>query len=74
MKYDFEQVKKELLEVKNGDEWNLYRVKYPDVLLTEIDLEMKKHINWLIRQGATKEQLENPHIHYEVARKKKKPE
>lgn len=71
MTYDFEEVKGELLRVSTGAEWNVFKNKYPDVKMNEIDEEMRRHINGLFRGLATPEELANPHIHYEVKKKKK---
>ena len=70
-KDEFETMKKELLEVRTGEEWNEFKERYPNVKFSEVDHEMKQHINSLIRSTATQEMLDNPSIHYEVRRKRK---
>lgn len=60
-----EKIKAEFMQIKTGEEWNEFREKYKSVDY-DFDLEMKMHFNDLIRSYATKEQLENPHIHYEA--------
>lgn len=60
------KIKEEFMQVKTGEEWNLFAKKYPDIKFSEIDEEMRQHFEDLVRSITPKEQLENPHIHYEV--------
>ncbi|MDO4170297.1 MAG: hypothetical protein Q4D45_10395 [Lachnospiraceae bacterium] len=69
MKNEFEEMKKEFMSVKNGHEWNAFKKKYPHYTFEDVDKEMSEHFNELIRSVATKEMLDNPHIHYEVRKK-----
>lgn len=59
------KIKEEFMKIKTGEEWNAFREKYKQVDF-EFDHDMNQHFNDLIRSYATKEQLENPHIHYEA--------
>lgn len=66
MKYDFEEVKKAFLMIKNGDDWNTIREKYPGFRFSDMDSEMKAHMNKIMRDIASPEQKNNPDIHYEI--------
>lgn len=59
------------MNVKNGYEWNEFKEKYADYSLRDIDEEMRIHFNEILRSNVAKEMLENPHIHYDVKRKKR---
>lgn len=71
MNDEFLKMKKDFMKVKNGYEWNKFKEKYHGHTLKDLDDEMREHFNEILRSNATKEMLENPHIHYEVKRKKK---
>ena len=60
------KIKEEFMQIKTGKEWNLFAKKYAGIKLSEFDEEMQQHMNELIRSTAPKEQLENPHLHYEA--------
>lgn len=60
------KIKEEFMQVKTGEEWNLFAKKYLDIKFSEIDEEMCQHFENLVRSITPKEQLENPQIHYEV--------
>ncbi|MGN1155548.1 MAG: hypothetical protein ACI4TK_05190 [Agathobacter sp.] len=66
MRYDFEVVKKEFMQVRNSEEWNEIREKYPEFRFDDMDHEMKMHMNKILSEMASKEQRDNPNIHYEV--------
>lgn len=66
MKYNFDEVKKAFLKLKNGDDWNAIIKKYPRFRFSDMDDEMKDHMNKFMREMASPEQRENPNIHYEL--------
>ena len=66
MKYDFSEVKREFMQIQDGIGWNAIREKYPYFRFSDMDHEMKSHMNELIKKTATQEQIDNPHIHYEI--------
>lgn len=71
MSDEFAKMKRDFMNVKNGYEWNEFKEKYADYSLRDIDEEMRIHFNEILRSNAAKEMLENPHIHYDVKRKKR---
>lgn len=71
MSDEFAKMKRDFTNVKNGYEWNEFKEKYADYSLRDIDEEMRIHFNEILRSNAAKEMLENPHIHYDVKRKKR---
>lgn len=60
-----EDIKKEFMAIKTGEELNEFREKYASVDF-KFDLEMKMHLNEIALSYASKERLENPDTHYEV--------
>lgn len=71
MKLDFEEAKKAFLDVESMEEWEELKKKYPDMRFSDMDREMKQHMNKLLKRMATSEQLKNPQIHYEVKKIRK---
>ena len=69
MNDEFLKMKKDFMKVKNGYEWNEFKERYPNYTFEDIDNEMKEHFNEILRGNATKEMLNNPHIHYEAKKK-----
>lgn len=69
-KDEYAVMKKEFLEIQTGEQWNEFKERYPGIKFSEIDMDMKKHMNRLIKSMASQEEMDNPHIHYEI---KKKP-
>ncbi|MCO7122035.1 hypothetical protein NIA71_08745 [Ihubacter massiliensis] len=59
------KIKEEFMQIKTGEEWNAFREKYAPFDFV-FDHDMDQHFNELVRSNATKEQLENPRIHYEA--------
>lgn len=59
-------IRDEFFKIRNGEEWNQFTAKYPDIKIRDLDNEMREHMNVIMLSAANKERLKNPNIHYEV--------
>lgn len=69
MKYDFNEVKQAFMKMETGKDWEALKTKYPGMHFSDMDMEMKMHMNAVLKRMAMPDQLESPQIHYEVKKK-----
>lgn len=67
MKYDFNRLKNDFMEITNLEEWDAVRKKYPEMKTSDMDHEMKQHMNKILGISAKKQG--NSDIHYEIKKK-----
>ena len=70
MKYDFNIVKQAFMNIQTFDEWERLKNEYPEMHFSDMDLDMKNHMNKILKGLATSEQLESPQVHFEVKKRK----
>ena len=68
MQYDFKLIKEEFLKI-TADEWNDFVKKYPHVKMSELDDDMKKHFNNMLK--STVNEPRDANIHYDCFKIKK---